>query len=95
MENVLCPSNNKRQAFLDSLAFRENEDYKQLLSLQSKLETMGINNLNAHILTEKLTDKQKQDLISLYLAQINDNEQRINNYKNRIIKIKKSQKRPY
>lgn len=85
-------SNMKSNNFLNSLKYTEDPDKKCLLKIQKELERIGINKKNVFELTKELTEIQKKKLLELYKEQINSLNISINNYKGRIIKIRKSLK---
>ena len=84
-------SNNlKSDNFLNSIKYSEDPDKKLLLKIRDELERIGINKKNAFLLTKDLTDEQRDKLIELYKEQINSLNISVNNYKEKIIKIKNS-----
>ena len=60
-----------------------------LLKIQDDFEKMGINKGNAYKLTKDLTNAQKTELENLYRQQIRNYQISINNYKAKIISIRK------
>jgi len=79
--------------FLNSLKYNEDPDKKILLKLQDELETKGINQENILQLTKNLSKEQKNKLEELYKQQIYDLKLKINEYKNKIISIRKDIKK--
>jgi len=82
-------SNRNDNSFFKSIKFEEDPEEKMLLKIQDDFEKMGINMENAYKLTKDLTDSQKVKLENLYIEQIKNYEMSINNYKNKIIGIRK------
>jgi len=82
-------SNRNDNSFFKSIKFEEDPEEKMLLKIQDDFEKMGINMENAYKLTKDLTDSQKVKLENLYIEQIKNYETSINNYKNKIIGIRK------
>ena len=76
-------------SFFKSIKFEEDQEEKMLLKIQDDFEKMGINIENAYKLTKDLTDSPKVKLENLYIEQIKNYETSINNYKNKIIGIRK------
>ena len=82
--------NNKGEnPFFKSIKFEEDPEKAMLLKIQDDFEKMGINKENAYKLTKDLTESQKNKLESLYREQIRNYEISINNYKTKIIDIRK------
>ena len=79
----------KSNDFLNSIKYTEDPDKKDLLKIQEELEKMGINKENAFLLTKDLSEIQKKKLLDLYKEQIDSLNTSINNYKGKIIKIRK------
>ncbi len=79
----------KANNFLNSIKYTEDPDKKKLLKIQEELEKIGINKKNAFLLTKDLSEIQKKKLLDLYKEQINSLNTNINNYKGKIIKIRK------
>ncbi len=79
----------KANNFLNSIKYTEDPDKKKLLKIQEELEKIGINKKNAFLLTKDLSEIQKKKLLDLYEEQINSLNTNINNYKGKIIKIRK------
>lgn len=75
--------------FFKSIRFEEDPEKAMLLKIQDDFEKLGINKENAYKLTKDLTDDQKTKLEGLYREQIKSYQTSINNYKNKIIGIKK------
>lgn len=75
--------------FLKSIRFEEDPEKAMLLKIQDDFEKMGINKENAYKLTKDLTDEQKTKLEGLYREQIKAYQTSINNYKNKIIGMRK------
>lgn len=83
-------SNEKsKNSFLKSIKFDDDPDKAKLLKIQDELEKRGINEKNAFELTKDLSEEQKQKLETLYKEQIKEFELSIQNYKNKIISIRK------
>ena len=84
-------NNNSRNdnSFFKSIKFEEDPEEKMLLKIQDDLEKMGIDRENAYKLTKDLTDEQKTKLEGLYREQIKAYQISIDNYKNKIIGIRK------
>lgn len=82
-------SNRNDNSFFKSIKFEEDPEEKMLLKIQDDFEKMGINIENAYKLTKDLTDSQKIKLENLYIEQIKNYETSINNYKNKIIGMRK------
>lgn len=78
-----------KNSFLKSIKFDEDPDKAKLLKIQDELEKRGINEKNAFELTKDLSEEQKQKLETLYKEQIKEFELSIQNYKNKIISIRK------
>lgn len=80
---------NNKNSFFKSIKFEEDPDTVQLLKIQDELERRGINAKNAFELTKDLSEEQKQKLETLYKDQIKKFELSLENYKNKIISIRK------
>ena len=80
---------NKEDLFLKSIKFEEDPDTVKLLKIQDELERRGINAKNAFELTKDLSEEQKQKLETLYKEQIKKYKLSLENYKNKIISIRK------
>lgn len=80
---------NNKNSFFKSIKFEKDPDIVKLLKIQDKLERRGINTENALELTKDLSEEQKQKLEKLYQDQINKLELSLENYKNKIISIRK------
>ena len=78
-----------KKEFFKSIKVEEDPDRVRLLEIQDELERMGINQRNVFELTKDLTKKQKQKLENLYREQIRSYEINIENYRNKIISIRK------
>ena len=89
MVNTSEINNAKDSSFLKSIKFTEDPDRAKLLKIQDELEKRGINEKNAFELTKNLSDIQKQKLEILYKEQIKEFEQNIQNFKNKIISVRK------
>lgn len=76
-------------SFLKSIKFDEDPDKAKLIKIQDELEKRGINAENAYELTKDLSEEQKQKLEMLYKDQIKEFELSLENYKNKIISIRK------
>lgn len=82
-------SNRNDNSFFKSIRFEEDPEKKMLLKIQDDLEKMGIDRENVYKLTKDLTDDQKIKLEGLYREQIKAYQTSINNYKNKIINMRK------
>ncbi len=69
--------------------FEQDPEKAILLKIQNDFEKIGINKENAYKLTKDLTNAQKEELENLYRQQIRNYQISINNYKNKIIGIRK------
>lgn len=78
-----------KNEFFKSIKVEEDPDRVKLLEIQDELERIGINQGNVLELTKDLTKKQKQKLENLYQEQIRSYEISVENYKNKIISIRK------
>lgn len=78
-----------KNSFLKSIKFEEDPDEAKLLKIQNELEKRGINEKNAYELTKDLSEEQKHKLETLYKDQIKEFELSLENYKNKIISIRK------
>lgn len=85
----LNENNRNENEFLKSIKFKVDPDKAKLLKIQDELEKRGINEKNAIELTKNLSEEQKQKLEVLYKQQIEELELSIQNYKNKIIAIRK------
>ena len=92
MENVIEKNeiNNisEKEKFLNSIKYSEYNSKIKLLKIQKELVKIGINKENIVLLTKDLSEDEKQKLEDLYEMQINQLNSNIENYKNKIIKIK-------
>lgn len=75
--------------FREEIKFEEDLEKKKLLDVQRKLEDGGITTELAEKLTKDLTSEEKGKLLELYKTQINDLEESLKNYKNKILEIRK------
>ncbi len=82
-------SNRNNNTFFKSIKFEQDPEKAMLLKIQDDFEKMGINKENAYKLTKDLTNAQKTELENLYRQQIRNYQISINNYKNKIIDIRK------
>ncbi len=82
-------SNRNNNTFFKSIKFEQDPEKAMLLKIQDDFEKMGINKENAYKLTKDLTNAQKTELENLYRQQIRNYQISINNYKNKIIGIRK------
>ena len=82
-------SPNNKNSFFKTIKIDENPDKAKLLKIQEELEKRGINEKNAFELTKDLSEEQKQKLETLYKEQIKEFELSIENYKNKIINIRR------
>ena len=80
---------NDNNSFYNSIKFEEDPDISKLLKIQDELERRGINEKNAFELTKDLSEEQKKKLETLYKDQIKEFELSLENYKNKIISIRK------
>ena len=78
-----------KNSFFKSIKFEEDPDTVKLLKIQDELEKRGINEKNAFELTKDLSEEQKKKLEILYKDQIKEFELSLENYKNKIISIRK------
>ncbi len=83
-------SDYKKQEFFYNLRKQQDPDIEILLKIQEELEKRGINKENVKLLTKDLALEQKTKLENLYIKQIEDYEKSINNYKNKIICMRKN-----
>lgn len=87
--NDIQSNKDNKNSFFKSIKFDEDPDKAKLLKIQDELEKRGINARNAFELTKDLSEEQKQKLEKLYKDQIKEFELSIQNYKNKIISIRK------
>lgn len=80
---------NSRNKFKEAIKFEEDLEKKKLLYIQRKLEEGGMTVELATELTKDLTDEEKNNLLELYKTQITQLEQSLQNYKKRILAIRK------
>ena len=96
MENVIEKNeiNNisEKEKFLNSIKYSEYNSKIKLLKIQKELVKMGINKENIALLTKDLSEDEKQKLEDLYEMQIKQLKSNIENYKNKIIKIRRNHK---
>ncbi len=92
LSNFQSNNNLKSSNFLNSIKYEEDPDKKNLFKIQEKLERIGISKENVFLLTKDLSVTQKKKLLELYKEQINSLNSSVNNYKSKIIKIRKSLK---
>ena len=88
-KNASNSNQDNKNSFLKSIKFDEDPDKAKLLKIQDELERRGINKKNALELTKDLSEEQKQKLETLYKDQIKEFELSLENYKNKIISIRK------
>lgn len=81
-EIKLPDSNNKKSSFVEEIKIKENKELKELLHLQ-KLFKMG------RIKEKDLSKQERIELEKLYIHQNYELKKSINNYKNKIIAIRK------
>lgn len=81
-ENTIRSNVNKKSSFVEDIKIEENKELKELLYLQ-KLFKMG------RIKEKDLSKKERIGLGKLYNQQIYDLKQSVNEYKNKIISIRK------
>ena len=79
----------KKNKFKEEIKFKEDSEKKKLLDIQKKLEEGGITVELATQLTKYLTNEEKNNLLELYKTQITELEQSLQNYKKRILAIRK------
>jgi len=84
--------NIQKREFINSIKYEKDNEKCMLLKIQEELEKIGINKENILYLTKNLTKEQKQRLEDLYKEQIKKYEIRFENYKNKIISIRKKLK---
>ena len=82
-------SPNNKNSFFKTIKIDEDPDKAKLLKIQEELEKRGINEKNAFELRKDLSEEQKQKLETLYKEQIKEFELSIENYKNKIINIRR------
>lgn len=82
-------SPNNKNSFFKTIKIDEDPDKAKLLKIQEELEKRGINEKNVFELTKGLSEEQKQKLETLYKEQIKEFELSIENYKNKIINIRR------
>lgn len=82
----------EKEKFLNSIKYSEYNNKIKLLKIQKELVKMGINKENIELLTKDLSEDEKQKLEDLYEMQINQINSNIENYKNKIIKIRRNHK---
>ena len=75
--------------FIKSIKIELDEEKQLLLKIQNEIEEKGINKNTIILLTQDLSEEQKNRLKQLYKEQINDIKLSTQNYKQKIIKIKK------
>lgn len=80
--------NNK--SFMNNIKFEEDKEKLKLLKIQEELEQKGISKKNIFNLTKGLSENQKQKLEDLYKIQIRELELSTENYKNKIISMRKN-----
>lgn len=80
---------NNRNKFKEGIKFEEDLEKKKLLEIQRKLEEGGMTVELATELTKDLTNEEKNNLLELYKVQIKELEQSLQNYKKRILAIRK------
>lgn len=85
-------SNLETNSFLNSIKYIEDPDKRILLKIQDEIEIRGINKENIFELTKNLSQSQKEKLKKLYKEQNNELSTNINNYRNKIIAIRKKLK---
>lgn len=79
----------KKSDFINSIKVEKDEEKELLLKIQDEIEEKGINKNTVMLLTQELSEEQKQRLKQLYIEQINDIKRSTQNYKQSIIKMKK------
>lgn len=80
--------NNK--SFMNNIKFEEDKEKLKLLKIQEELEQKGISKKNIFNLTKGLSENQKKKLEDLYKIQIRELELSTENYKNKIISMRKN-----
>jgi len=83
-ENILI-----KYFFKESLKFKQDEEKLELLRIQRELEKEGITIQLVQKLTKHLSKEQRNKLIELYKNQINNLEDSLQNYKRKILEIRK------
>ena len=78
-----------KNKFKEEIKFEEDLGKKKLLEIQKKLEEGGMTIELATELTKDLTDEEKNNLLELYQTQITELEESLQNYKKRILAIRK------
>ena len=78
-----------KKSFKESLKSTESLERIELINIQRQLEEGGITLKLAQELTKHLNKEQKKKLLELYKNQIRDLEDSIENYKRKIIEIRK------
>lgn len=78
-----------KNKFKEEIKFEEDLGKKKLLEIQKKLEEGGMTVELATELTKDLTNEEKNNLLELYKTQIEDLEKSLQNYKKRILAIRK------
>lgn len=78
-----------KNKFKEEIKFEEDLEKKKLLEIQKKLEQGGITVELAKELTNDLTDEEKNNLLELYKTQIEELEKSLENYKRKILAIRK------
>jgi len=78
-----------KKCFKESLKFKQDEEKLELLRIQRELEKEGITIQLVQKLTKHLSKEQRNKLIELYKNQINNLEDSLQNYKRKILEIRK------
>ncbi len=78
--------------FKESIKIVPDKEKEMLLKIQDEIEKKGITLENVIELTKNLSDSQKKRLKQLYSKQIEDLNESTDNYKKKILNIKKSKK---
>lgn len=74
--------------FLKSIKVFPDKEKEMLLRIQDEIEEKGITPENVFELTKNLTESQKDLLKQLYIEQIENLNNSVENYKKKILKIK-------
>lgn len=88
--NINSREEKNNKSFINNIKFEEDKEKVKLLKIQEELEQKGISKKNIFNLTKGLSESQKQKLEDLYKIQIKELEISTENYKNRIISMRKN-----
>ena len=81
----------RRCEFINSIKDEKTLNMLMLNDIKKRISTEGVNVENVHRLTKDLTYSQKEQLKELYREKLNSLNKKIEEYKNRIFFIKKTQ----